>query len=54
MLILEKLKVFVKNSGELKKRGVEPNKTLKIFSKKKLTPIAVINMEILGAERKGR
>ena len=44
---------WTKNSGALKNLGVEPKNTLNTFSKKKLTPIAVMSIEILGALRKG-
>ena len=52
-LIPKSVMGWTKNSGALKNLGVEPKNTLNTFSKKKLTPMAVINIEILGALRKG-
>ena len=39
----------VENSGAEKKRELPPNSTLNRFSRKKLTPMAVISMEIFDA-----
>ena len=49
MMTLPKARVWLKKSGAEKKRELPPNSTLNRFSRKKLTPMAVISMEIFDA-----
>ena len=49
MMTLPKARVWLKKSGAEKKRELPPNSTLNRFSRKKLTPMAVISMEIFEA-----